>query len=166
VLSPFEFENLGKIEMKLKRYRFNRKYGRVYLEKKNGLVDVGDSLKVILLWASTPTWGKPFAHMPAQLWVQLCFLDQSGDWCYSVLNNGTTNALYPWTEYRKNIESAKLELFEVITTISLVSADLNHDCFDYSFSRIKGKPGMADRMRNAIAEKNYSLIDLDLDLDL
>ena len=152
--------------MKLKRYRINRKSGRVYLENKNELVDVGDSLKVIILWASAPTWGKPFIHMPPQVWVQLCFLDQAGDWCYSVLNNGTTNALYPWTEYRKNIESARTELFEVITTISLVSADLNHDCFDYSFSGIKGKHGMKERMRAAIASTNYSFSDPALELNL
>ena len=105
--------------MELRRYRFNRKVGKVYLEVGKELSDIGATLKMIILWASAPIFGKPFAHLSAQNWVQITFLDMQGNWCYALLNNGTTDALNPWLQYRKQVES-ELELCGVITTISLV----------------------------------------------
>lgn len=151
--------------MQLRRYRFNRKTGEIYYETKtNKLISVGSQLKVIILWASEPVWGKPFPHLPAQHWVQLTFLDEQGFWCYGVLNSGITNALYSWVEYRKKIESRSLELFEIITTISFDSQEAQHEWFGYSFSGVRGKPGLGERMRELIGRSQYSPIDLDLDL--
>lgn len=146
--------------MQLTKYRFNRKEGKVYLEKGNVLIDSGNSIKAIILWASAPIYGKPFLYLPAQDWVQLTFFDKHGNWCHAVLNNGTTNALSSWLAYRKEIEVVQgLELCSVITTIGFEEIDCNHQCFDYSFSGIPGKEGLGDRMRLLIQQSKYPLIE-------
>ncbi|MBD2629675.1 hypothetical protein [Trichormus variabilis] len=150
--------------MELRRYRFNRKVGKVYLEVGNQLSEIGSTLKMIILWASAPVFGKPFAHLPAQYWVQITFLDIHSHWCYALLNSGATDALYPWFEYRKQIELQGLELCAVITTISLISIEGEHQCFDYSFSGIRGKSGIEERMKTLISNSSYSLVDISIEL--
>jgi hypothetical protein len=145
--------------MELRRYRFNRKTGKVYLEVGKELSDISATLKMIILWASQPVYGKPFAHLPAQNWVQITFLDMQSNWCYALLNSGTTDALNPWLEYRNQIESQGLELCSVITTISLISFECEHECFDYSFSGVRGKQGIESRMKSVINSSPYALID-------
>lgn len=151
--------------MQIQRYRFNRKVGKIYLESKaNQLIEVGSEMKVIILWASEPVFGKPFPHLPAQNWIQLSFLDREGNWCYAVLSSGTTNALNPWIQYRHKIESLRQEMFEIVTTIEFDSNESEHEWFDYKFSGVQGKPGIGDRMRKLISSVKFSLVDIDLDL--
>jgi hypothetical protein len=149
--------------MELRRYRFNRKVGKVYLEVGNQLSEIGSTLKMIVLWASEPVFGKPFAHLSAQNWVQITFLDMQGNWCYALFNNGITNALNPWLQYRKQVES-ELELCGVITTISLVKFEEQNEFFDYSFSGVRGKLGLEERMNTLVRNSEYSLIDTSVNL--
>ena len=146
--------------MQQTKYRFNRKEGKIYIDRQGRLLDSGNSIKIIILWASEPTFGKPFPHLPAQYWVQLTFLNEHSNWCYALLNNGTTNALSSWLAYRKEIEIVqKLELCGVITTIGFESIDCNHQCFEYTFSGIAGKQGLVDRMQALIQQSKYPLIE-------
>ncbi len=146
--------------MQQTKYRFNRKEGKIYVDRQGALQKSGNSIKAIILWASEPIFGKPFPYLPAQYWVQLTFFDEHGNWCHAVLNNGTTNALSSWLAYRKEIETVKkLELCAVITTIGFESIDCNYQCFDYSFSGIPGKEGLGDRMRSLIQQSKYPLIE-------
>ncbi|MDB9454647.1 hypothetical protein PN478_09525 [Dolichospermum circinale CS-534/05] len=147
--------------MEEKRYRFNRKFGKIYLEDGKELIEVGESLKVIILWSSEAIFTKPFAHLAAQEWVQLTFIDNKSNWCYALLNGGLTNALFPWFEYQKQISNKGLDMTEVITTISLIKAG---DVFDYSFSGVPGKPGLRERMDNLIKTSNHLLMDSSIDL--
>jgi hypothetical protein len=149
--------------MELRRYRFNRKTGKVYLEVGKELSDIGATLKMIILWASQPVYGKPFAHLPAQNWVQITFLDMQSNWCYALLNNGTIDALNPWLQYRKQVES-ELELCGVITTISFNLVEGEHECFDYSFSGVRGKPGLEERMKTLIDNSGHVLVDTSVNL--
>ncbi|MFB2970365.1 hypothetical protein ACE1CD_15435 [Aerosakkonema sp. BLCC-F183] len=152
--------------MEIKRYRFNRKVGKIYLESLSGLIEIGSEMKVIILWAGDVVFGKPFPHLPAQNWVQLTFLDNQGNWCYALLNSGNTNALYPWTEYRKKIEQSH-QLLEIVTTIGFDSSESYYGWFDYKFSGVLGKPGLGDRMRQLIRDtKQFSLVDLDINLPI
>ncbi|MBS9396031.1 MAG: hypothetical protein HEQ30_23930 [Dolichospermum sp. OL01] len=146
--------------MELRRYRFNRKTGKVYLEVGKELSDIGATLKMIILWASQPVYGKPFAHLPAQNWVQITFLDMQSNWCYALLNSGATDALNPWLEYRNQIESQGLELCSVITTISLISFECEHECFDYSFSGVRRKQILPEIVNQAIFVSNSPMIEL------
>lgn len=153
--------------MKLQRYRFNRKFGMIYKESQtNQLIEVGSSMSVIILWASEKVFGQPFTHLPAQDWIQLTFLDSQGDWCYALLNSGSTNALYPWIQYRKQIELRSHQLFEILTTISFDSTESDNQWFDYSFSGVNGKPGLGERMRSLIKQSKFSLVDIDLNLPI
>lgn len=161
--------------MKLQRYRFNRKFGMIYRESQNNqLIEIGRQMQVIILWASEPVHGQPFPHLPAQDWIQLTFLDPQGNWCYAVMNSGTTNSLYPWIQYRKQIElrsscgdaTRSHELFEVLTTISFDSTESDNQWFDYSFSGRNGKPGLGERMRSLIKQSKFPLVDIDLNLPI
>jgi len=150
-----------------KRYRFNRKEGKVYLESSSKLIEVGTEIKVIILWASEVTFGKPFAHLPTQDWVQLTFLDRQMNWCYGLLNSGTTNALLPWIQYRREVEKRSHELYEIVTTISFESSEsTENQWFDYSFSGIPGKCGIGSRMRSLISSSEYPLVDISLELPI
>jgi hypothetical protein len=150
--------------MELRRYRFNRKTGKVYLEVGKELSDIGATLKMIILGASQPVYGKPFAHLPAQNWVQITFLDMQSNWCYALLNSGATDALNPWLKYRNQIESQGLELCSVITTISFNLVEGEHECFDYSFSGVRGKPGLEERMKTLIDNSGHALVDTSVNL--
>jgi hypothetical protein len=108
-------------------------------------------------------FAKPFAHLPAQNWVQITFLDMQSNWCYALLNNGITDALNPWLQYRKQVES-ELELCGVITTISLVKFEEQSEFFDYHFSGVRGKPGLEERMNKLVSHNKYSLIDTSVNL--
>lgn len=141
------------------KYRFNRKEGKIYVDRDGNLTEHGDSLRMVILNASEPVFGKLFRHMPAQKWVLITFLNDMGDWCYGVLSDGMTNALQNWISYRNLIEQRGLKLYEVITTISFEPIDGDQKWFDYTFSGIAGKPGLGDRMRKLIAESQYSLIE-------
>lgn len=153
--------------MKLQRYRFNRKFGIIYKESQNNqLIEIGSSMSVIILWASEKVFGQPFPNLPAQDWIQLTFLDPQGNWCYAVLNSGTTNALYPWIKYRQEIEKKSHELFDILTTISFESTESDNQWFDYSFSGMKGKPGLGERMRSLIKQSKFPLVDIDLNLPI
>ncbi|MEG4286386.1 hypothetical protein QUB68_24965 [Microcoleus sp. A006_D1] len=145
--------------MKTVKYRFNRKLGEIFLDENGELTSVGNNLQIIVLWASEPIWGKPFENMPAQNWIQLTFLAEYGNWCHAVLSDGTTNALERWIEYRKKLEDEAIELQEVITTISFEVIDSQHQWFDYTFSGIRGKPGLGDRMRQLIKQSKFPLIE-------
>jgi hypothetical protein len=135
------------------KYRFNRKDGTIYRDEGDDkLTKVGSEMRVIILGASEPIWDKPFKHLPAQHWVNLTFVDSHGDCCYGMLNDGTTNALQPWLEYRKTVASKGLELLEVITTIKFEQVDSEIKWFDYNFSGIAGKPGIGDRMRAILSK--------------
>lgn len=135
------------------KYRFNRKDGKIYRDEGNDkLTKVGNEMKVIILEASKPTWGKPFKHLIAQHWVNLIFIDSHGNYCHGMLNDGTTNALQSWFEYRKTVASKGLELLEVITTIGFEQIDSEIKWFDYKFSGVAGKPGLGDRMRTILSE--------------
>jgi len=145
--------------MKMVKYRFNRKLGKVFLDEAGLTTEVGDSLKMIVLWASKPIYGKPFKHIIAQDWVQLTFLDSSGNWCYAVLNDGTTNALDGWIQYQKKLENNSIALSEIITTIGFEEIESRRQWFDYTFSGISGKPGLGDRMRQVIKQNQFPLIE-------
>lgn len=150
------------ITMQERRYRFNRKFGKIYLEDGKQLIEVGESLKVIVLWSSEPIFAKPFPHLAAQDWVQLTFIDNQSNWCYALLNSGSSNALFPWFQYKKEIGDKGFEMNEIITTISLVKA--GDESFDYSFSGIPGKPGLKEKVNNLIKTSNYLLMDSSVDL--
>jgi hypothetical protein len=149
--------------MELRRYRFNRKTGKIYLDVGNQLSEIGSTLRIIILWASKPVFGKPFAHLSAQYWVQITFLDMQSNWCYALLNSGATDALNSWLQYRKQIES-ELELCGVVTTIRLNLVEGEHECFDYKFSGVRGKPGLEERMKSVINNSSYSLVDTSVNL--
>ncbi|MEG4803553.1 hypothetical protein QUB63_22590 [Microcoleus sp. ARI1-B5] len=134
------------------KYRFNRKDGKIYLDREQILTEVGSELRMIILQASEPIWGKPFEHLIAQHWVNLTFIDPNSNYCRGMLSDGTTNALRPWLEYRKLVESKGFELLEVVTTIGFEPIDSEIKWFDYKFSGIAGKPGVADRMRAILSE--------------
>jgi hypothetical protein len=119
---------------------------------------------MIILGASQPVYGKPFAHLPAQNWVQITFLDMQSNWCYALLNSGATDALNPWLKYRNQIESQGLELCSVITTISFNLVEGEHECFDYSFSGVRGKPGLEERMKTLIDNSGHALVDTSVNL--
>jgi hypothetical protein len=135
-----------------RKYRFSRKSGKIYLEDRKQLIEVGESLKVIVLWFSEPIFAKPFS----QNWIQLIFIDNQGNWCYALLNSGSTNALFPWFQYQKEVKDQRLDMTEIITTISLVKA--GNELFDYSFSGMPGKPGLKEKMDNLIKTCDYSKI--------
>ncbi len=145
--------------MKQVKYRFNRKEGKVYIDRNGVLEEQGDSLRMVILNASEPVFGKLFAHMPAQKWVLLTFLNEAGDWCYAVLADGTTGGLFNWLLYRQLIEESKgLNLYEVITTIAFEPIDSSdRQYFDYTFSGIAGKPGLGDRMQALIGQSEHPL---------
>ncbi|MEG3899013.1 MULTISPECIES: hypothetical protein [unclassified Microcoleus] len=150
--------------MKQVKYRFNRKEGRIYVDEDGKLFDNGNSIKMIILSASKPIFGKPFPYIPPQLWVQLTFLDEAGNWCHAVISNGTTNALHRWILYRQQIEIVQqLELCDVITALSFEPSETiesDREWFDYKFSGIAGKPGLGDRMRSLIQQQSkYPLIE-------
>ncbi|MEA5619937.1 hypothetical protein VB711_19105 [Cronbergia sp. UHCC 0137] len=134
--------------MDQKNYRFNRKDGNIYLEVGKELQNIGSSLQIIVLSSTKPSWEQPFPNTPFQYWVRLIFLNNNGDLCNALLNNGTTNALTNWMNYVAQVRM-KYELYEMITTISLVESD--GDYFDYSFAGISGKPGLGDRMKKLIS---------------
>jgi hypothetical protein len=135
-----------------RKYRFSRKSGKIYLEDGEQLIEVGESLKVIVLWFSPAIFAKPFS----QNWIQLIFIDNQGNWCYALLSSGSTNALFPWFQYQKEVKDQRLDMIEVITTISLVKA--GNELFDYSFSGMPGKPGLKEKMDNLIKSCDYSKI--------
>ena len=148
--------------MQERKYRFNRKSGKIYLEDGKQLIEVGESLRVIVLWSSEAIFAKPFENLPAQEWVQLTFLNDQSNWCYGLLNSGSTNALSPWFQYLKEINDKGFHMTEIITTISLKAN--NDEIFDYSFSGVPGKPGLKEKMNNLIKASNYLLIDSSIDL--
>lgn len=148
--------------MQERRYRFNRKSGKIYLEGTKDLIEVGESIRVIVLWFSEPIFAKPFKHLAEQEWVQLTFLDDKSNWCYALLNSGTTNALFPWFQYLKEVKNQGFYMTEIITTISLVKA--GDELFDYSFSGMPGKPGLREKMNNLIKTSDYLLIDSSINL--
>ena len=135
-----------------RKYRFSRKSGKIYLEDGEQLIEVGESLNVIVLWSSPAIFAKPFS----QNWIQLIFIDNQGSWCYALLNSGSTNALFPWFQYQKEVKDKGFDMIEVITTISLVKA--GNELFDYSFSGMPGKPGLKEKMDNLIKTCDYSKI--------
>jgi len=145
--------------MKIVKYRFNRKLGKVFLDEDGQMTEVGDNLKAIVLWASKPIWGKPFENIPAQNWIQLTFVDSSGNWCYAVLNDGKTNALSNWIQYQKKLVDNSIALSEIITTIGFEDVDSQKQWFDYTFSGTSGKPGLGDRMRQIIKQSQFPLIE-------
>lgn len=139
--------------MNQRTYRFNRKDGTIYHDEgQDKLFKVGSEIKVIILEASEPIWEQPFKHLKAQHWVNLIFIDSFGNYCHGMLNDGTTNALQSWLEYRKTVASKGLELLEVITTIGFEQIDSEIKWFDYKFSGVAGKPGLGDRMRTILSE--------------
>jgi len=145
--------------MKIVKYRFNRKLGKVFLDEAGLLTEVGNSLRMIVLWASEPIWGKPFEIMPSQNWVQLTFIDElQGNWCYAVLSNGSTNALLPWIAYRNLVEETN-RLMGVVTTISFEEIEGENQWFDYRFSGVSGASGLADRMLNVIHGVDFPMIE-------
>ena len=148
--------------MQERKYRFNRKSGKIYLENKKQLIEVGESLRVIVLWSSEAIFAKPFENLPAQEWVQLTFLDDKSNWCYALLNSGSTNALFPWFQYLKEVKNQGFYMTDIITTISLVK--VGDEVFDYSFSGMPGKPGLRDKMNNLIKKSDYLLIDSSINL--
>ena len=148
--------------MEERKYRFNRKSGKIYLEDGKQLIEVGESVRVIVLWFSEPIFAKPFKHLPEQEWVQLTFLDNQSNWCYALLNSGSTNALFPWFQYLKEVKNQGLYMTEIITTISLVKA--GDEVFDYSFSGVPGKPGLREKMSNLIKTSDHLLIDSSINL--
>jgi hypothetical protein len=148
--------------MQERKYRFNRKSGKIYLENKKQLIEVGESLRVIVLWSSEAIFAKPFENLPAQEWVQLTFLDDKSNWCYALLNSGSTNALFPWFQYLKEVKNKGFYMTDIITTISLVK--VGDEVFDYSFSGMPGKPGLREKMNNLIKASNHLLIDSSIDL--
>jgi hypothetical protein len=145
--------------MKTVKYRFNRKIGQIFLDEDGELTEVGNKLVIIVLWASQPIWGQPFESMPAQNWIQLTFLCEHGYLCHAVLNDGTTNALEPWIQYRKKLEDNAIALEEMLTTISFENTDSQHQWFDYKFSGFRGKSGLGDRMRKIITKEKKRLIE-------
>ena len=151
--------------MKQAKYRFNRKEGKIYRELADELFDNGNSMKMIILSASNPVYGKPFPNIPPQLWVQLTFMDEYSNWSYALLNDGKTSALSQWLAYRQEIEvNQKLALCDVITTLSFELIDDERQWFDYNFSGSLGKPGLGDRMRSLIKEKTNHPLILPIDL--
>ncbi|PSB49753.1 hypothetical protein C7B67_16385 [filamentous cyanobacterium Phorm 6] len=139
--------------MNQRKYRFNRKDGTIYRDEGNNkLTKVDNEMRIIILEASEPIWSKPFKHLKAQHWVNLTFIDFHGNYCHGMLNDGTTNALQSWLEYRKTFASKGLELLEVITTIGFEQTDSEIKWFDYKFSGVAGKPGLGDRMRAMLPE--------------
>lgn len=149
--------------MDIVRYRFNRKVGQIYLEYNQELISIGKEMKVTILWASNPVFGKPFPHLPAQNWVQLTFLDIDANWCYALLNSGTTNALYPWIEYRRQIESKSRELYEIVTTIGFEPTDSDNQWFDYKFSGTLNKLA-GEIARSLLEPSQFPLIDTSIKL--
>lgn len=140
--------------MKKVKYRFNRKEGKIYIDRDEKLLEYGSSLKMIVLHASNPIFGG-FFNMPPQYWIFITFIDEMGNWSEATLSNGTTNALITWINYQKLIESRNLKLFELITTITFKSMDSDYQCFDYDFSGVIGKPGLGDRMAQLIANSVF-----------
>jgi hypothetical protein len=144
------------------KYRFNRKDGIIYRDEGNDkLLQVGNDLRMIIVEASKPFWDKPFEHLSAQFWVNLRFIDSHGDYCFAMLNDGTTDALRPWLEYKDLVESKGFELFDVITTISFEQVESQNKWYDYQFSGVPGKPRMRDRIRTIIsnAQSIYAILE-------
>ena len=136
----------------MKKYRFNRKEGLVYLEEGKHLRVVGSELKMIILKATDPFYAQLFPHMPPQDWVKLTFADEEGFASSALLNSGTAGvALEPWLSYKNDIESKGQTLNSIITTVGFTSVG-NEDFsyFDYSFKGVTGKPGLAERMEKLI----------------
>ena len=66
------------------RYRFNRASGKVYRESPTGLVELSESLDIIILHATPAVYGQPFPNLMAQDWINLCFLDPLINCCIGV----------------------------------------------------------------------------------
>ncbi|MDB9315627.1 hypothetical protein PN462_21115 [Spirulina sp. CS-785/01] len=150
--------------MEQRRYRFNRKFGKVYLETPSGLQDLGSEFSMIILAATDPKPAKLFEHLAYQEWVQLCFLDSQGNWGYALLGSGLTNALFSWLQYRRFLEQQQIELSSVITTLSFVQIGGLHQWYDFEFTAQQGKPGLAKRMTRLINNPPFPFTDPTLSL--
>lgn len=103
--------------MKIQRYRFNRASGQIYRihESPFRLEELGERLDTIILHATPPVRGEPFANMSEQDWIGLCFLDPEFNWSFTLLNSGKSQALNSFLNY-----AAECELSSVLTRISLI----------------------------------------------
>ncbi|MFM5997968.1 MAG: hypothetical protein ACKO9U_25915 [Dolichospermum sp.] len=145
--------------MEIKRYRFNRKSGKIFQEQGEKLLET-ENLRVIILWASEPKFAQPFPHLAAQYWVQLTFIDSESNFCYAMLNNGSTEALSSWFDYKNEISQRGLTLREVITRIELT--EIEKEVFHYSFHGLPAKPSLKEKIDNLLNENKYPLIDLSI----
>lgn len=100
-----------------RKYRFNRKEMKVYIDLGSTLKEVGDSIEVMLLQAFDLGVQEMF-KMPPQNWVQLAFIDQYNVVSVGYLNDGTTDATSTWWAYQQFLEDEGIPLASVVTTIS------------------------------------------------
>ncbi|HAG84757.1 MAG TPA: hypothetical protein DCL61_27290 [Cyanobacteria bacterium UBA12227] len=118
--------------MEIQRYRLNRSSGLIYriIEYPFRLEEVGEALDIIILHATPPVRGQPFANMPEQDWIGLCFLDPELNWAFTLLNSGKSQALRSFLNYTN-----KHELSSVTTRISLISQTSHRGTqwFSYTF---------------------------------
>ena len=100
-----------------RKYRFNRKDMKVYIDLGSSVKEVGDFIDVMILQAFDLGEQELF-NMPKQKWVQLAFIDQYNVVSVGYLNDGTTDATATWWAYQQYLEDQELALAEVVTTIS------------------------------------------------
>ena len=99
-----------------KKYRFNRKSGRIHLDptgKTEDLVDMGSSITILPTSISEPYFKKLFPHLAAQWWIDLEFLDHLGEPSKAVVGSGTTDALEPWLNFTAEFKSPPYPLLVV-----------------------------------------------------
>ena len=108
-----------------KKYRFNRKSGRIYLDptgKTEDLVDMGSSITILPTSISEPYFKKLFPHLAAQWWLDIEFLDHLGEESFAYIGSGTTDALEPWLNFTTEFKSPPYPLL-IISLVEVVGAE-------------------------------------------
>lgn len=100
-----------------RKYRFNRKEMKVYIDLGSSLKEVGESIDVMVLQAFDLGEQELF-KLKKQNWVQLAFIDQYNVVSVGYLNDGDTDATNSWWAYQQYLDDQEMALAEVVTTIS------------------------------------------------
>lgn len=117
-----------------RKYRFNRKEGKIFLDLVSTLQPIGSSLDTLVLQHFG--FSASLFNMPFQNWVMLAFVDSNDVVSIGYLNSGSTDATRAWDAYVLNLESQSTPLATVITTISFqqeFSKSTGNSWFNYKF---------------------------------
>lgn len=154
-----------------RRYRFNRKDGKIYIDLASHLREMGDRLDMLILQHHYFT--ADLFNKGMQDWVLLAFLDSDNVVSIAYLNSGATNAVEPWYAYVQDLYFRNTPLASVVTRIQLqekFAKNTGHTYYSYRFHAFprateyeKKQYAMA---RDFMLKEQPIIIDRRLDKDL